>query len=100
MVLYVVASIREQKKLSTIMRDLQGARKGKGVAFDQPKDSSPEFDLGQHYTLPSLGMPSEMEEKSKESFGILSEELCHFLARVGVLVSSHCSPFPPDVVLT
>jgi hypothetical protein len=105
-VLYAVSLIRERKRLDMITRDLQEVRKRTRVAFDQLENSSFEFNLDQPSTLPSLGMPSDighsdkwgeifkdpitalsrlfpedyLEEKSKESFRILSEELCHFLA--------------------
>jgi hypothetical protein len=123
MVLYVVAFIRQRKRLDTIMRDLQEERKGKGVAFDQPKDSYFKYDLDQPATQPSwmssdIGplnrrgkifkdptmvlsrlFPDDcLEEMSKESFGILSEALCHSLVEVSVLVSSYCSPFLPTCV--
>jgi hypothetical protein len=100
---------------------LPRARKGNEATFDQSEDSSSEFDLDQTATLPSLGsdigppnrlgeifkdpvmafsrlFPEDyLEEKYKESFGILSEELCHSLIGVSVLISSHYSPVPPDM---
>ena len=122
--LCALALNRGLKRLYTIISDLEEARKGMRVAFDQHEDSSFEFDLDQPATQPSSWMLSDigpldrqeeilkdpimafsrlfpedyLEEKSEESFGILGEEICHFLARVS-LGSVSLYPFLPNVLI-